>query len=362
MASGRARLLSRRSYAPFGLTVGAASAVLLALAPAAFAAQAPVGLGTAGSFAVLAGSGITNTGPTTISGDIGTFPTPSETGISSVTLTGTNHDADAVTQGAKNDLQSAYNDAAGRTPVTNVPVELGGTTLMSGVYTSPTLGLTGTLTLDAQGDPSAVFIFQAGSTLITASNSAVRLINGVQACNVFWQVGSSATFGTATQFVGNVLSHTSITAQTSATFVGRLLASDGAVTLDTNTITASACSAVVAPSPTATGSATTSASPAPSGAPTSSPSGSASHTTTHTPAVTASGVGGAGGIAGSGGVDTGNGSAGPTGSADSVTSSSLPTTGFPVVPVSVLAFALLIIGAVISRSARRRHLAPRHRA
>ena len=106
-------------------------------APSAYAAQGPVGLGTADSFAVLAGSGITNTGPTTITGDVGTFPTPSETGFGSITLNGTNHDGDAVTQGAKNDLVGAYNDAAGRTPVTNVPVELGGSTLLAGVYTSP---------------------------------------------------------------------------------------------------------------------------------------------------------------------------------------------------------------------------------
>jgi type VI secretion system secreted protein VgrG len=360
MASGHARLLSRRSLTRFGLTVGAASAVVLAVAPAAFAAQGPVGLGTAGSFAVLAGSGITNTGPTTITGDIGTYRTPSETGMTSVSLTGTNHDADAVTRGAKNDLRSAYDDAAGRNPVTNVPVELGGTTLLSGVYTSPTLGLTGTLTLDAKGQPNAVFIFQAGSTLITASNSAVRLINGAQACNVVWQVGSSATFGTATEFVGDVLSHTSITAQTSATFQGRLLASNGAVTLDTNTITASACSAVVSPSPTATGSGTSSGSPTPARTPTSSPAGSAGHSPT--PSATASGSGRAGSGSGSGGAGTGNGSGQSTGSADSVTSPLLPNTGLPAIPVAALGFAFLIIGAAISRGARQSHIAPRHRA
>jgi type VI secretion system secreted protein VgrG len=210
-------------------------------ATAAYAAQGPVGLGTATSFAVLAGSGITNTGPTTITGDTGTFPTPAETGFTSITLHGTNHAGDAVTQGAKNDLVAAYNDAAGRTPVTNVAVELGGSTLLAGVYASPTLGLTGTLTLDGQGSSDAEFIFQAGSTLITASNSRVLLVNGADPCHVVWQVGSSATFNTGTRFVGDVLALTSISAQTGATFEGRLLARNGAVTLDTNTITNANC-------------------------------------------------------------------------------------------------------------------------
>jgi len=223
-------------------------------APAADAAQGPVGLATAGSFAVLAGSGITNTGPTTITGDVGTFPTPSETGFGSITLVGTNHDGDAVTQGAKSDLVTAYNDAAGRTPVTQLPVELGGSTLTAGVYASPTFGLTGTLTLDAQGNPNAEFVFQAGSTLITAASSRVQLVNGADACHVVWQVGSSATFAPATRFVGDVLAYTSITAQTGAVFQGRLLARNGAVTLDTNTITASTCAA---PTTTATATSTT---------------------------------------------------------------------------------------------------------
>ncbi|MHB8449966.1 MAG: ice-binding family protein, partial [Mycobacteriales bacterium] len=235
-----------RRVAPVGIVLGAS----VFLAPlAAHAAQPPVGLGTAASFAVLAGSGITNTGPTTITGDVGTYPTPSETGFGTVTLNGTNHDGDAVTQGAKNDLVTAYNDAAGRQPATNVPVELGGSTLYAGVYKSPSFGLTGTLTLDAQHNPNAEFIFQAGSTLITESNSRVVLLNGADPCNIVWQVGSSATFKTGSQFVGDVLAYTSITAQTSATFQGRLLARNGAVTLDSNTITRSNCAVAASASP-----------------------------------------------------------------------------------------------------------------
>ena len=220
-----------------------AVAVTLLAGNAASAAQAPVGLGTAGSFAVLAGSGITNTGPTTITGDVGTFPTPSETGFGSVTLTGTNHDADAVTQQAKNDLVTAYNSAAGRTPAASEPVQLGGLTLDPGAYTGGTFQITGTLTLNAHGDPSAVFIFEVGSTLTTASNSAVALINGASPCNVYWQLGSSGTLGTATSFVGTIIALTSITATTGTSVRGRLLARNGAVTLDTTTINTGGCAA-----------------------------------------------------------------------------------------------------------------------
>ena len=145
---------------------------------------------------------------------------------------------DAVTQQAKTDLVTAYNDAAGRTPATTIPTELGGTTQIPGVYNSAdgTFGITGTVTLDGQGDPNAVFIFQMKSTLTTASSSVVLLTNGTHSCNVFWQVGSSATIGTGSSFVGTILALTSITLTTGATVDGRVLARNGAVTLDTNAI------------------------------------------------------------------------------------------------------------------------------
>jgi ice-binding like protein len=258
-------------------------AVLIAIgamgSPSANAAHLPtVGLGTADGFAVLAGSGITNTGTTTINGDVGSFPTTTQTGFSSVVLTGTNHGGDAVTQGAKTDLTTAYNDAAGRTPVTTVPTELGGTTLTHGVYSSAagTFGLTGALTLDAQGDASAVFIFQMASTLTTATASSVVLIGGAQSCNVFWQVGSSATLGGSTAFRGNILALTSITLVTSATVDGRVLARNGAVTLDTNTITRSTCAVAATPAPAtpAPATATPAAPTATPAAPTATPVGS----------------------------------------------------------------------------------------
>jgi hypothetical protein len=207
-----------------------------------------VPLGTAGSFAVLAGSGITNTGPTTIAGDIGTFPTTTITGAGSIVETGTNHAGDAVTQGAKSALVTAYNTAAGEGPPAAAPSNLGGRTLRAGVYRSASsMALTGALTLDAAGNRNAVFVFQAGSTLTTASASRVVLVNGAQACRVFWQIGSSATLGTTTRFRGNLLATTSISLKTGATVEGRVLARNGAVTLDTNVISRPGCLAPVPP-------------------------------------------------------------------------------------------------------------------
>ncbi len=186
--------------------------MLVALAGGATAAATPVPLGTADSFAVLAGSGITNTGPTTVNGDLGTYPTTTITGTASITVTGTNHGGDAVTQEAKTDLVTAYNTAAGEGPTSPIAADLGGQTLTPGVYNSASsIGLTGTLTLNGGGNPNAVFVFQAGSTLTTASASQINLINGAQSCNVFWQVGSSATLGTGSTFRGTILALTSIT-------------------------------------------------------------------------------------------------------------------------------------------------------
>ena len=208
------------------------------------AAAQTVNLGSAEPFAVAAGSGITNTGATTITGDVGSFPTTSQTGFGSVTLNGVNHGGNSITQGAKIAMVNAYNDAAGRAAnvVYSPAFDLGGLTLTSGVYNNPTsFGLTGMLTLDAGGKPNSIWIFQTGSTLVTASNSSIVLINGADGCRIFWKVGSSATLGTNSVFVGTSLASTSITANTGATVNGRLLALNGAVTMDTNTIAAAIC-------------------------------------------------------------------------------------------------------------------------
>ena len=214
------------------------------------AGPAPVGLGTAANFAVLGGSEVTNTGPTTVIGDVGVSPGTAVTGFPPGTVNGTVHAADAVAAQAKTDLTTAYDDAAGRAGAASVSGDLGGQTLTAGLYRSASsLELTGTLTLDAQGDGNAVFIFQAGSALTTASASRVSLIGGADACNVFWQVGSSATLGTNSVFKGTILALTSITATTGTTIDGRTLARNGAATLDTNTITRATCPTA---SPTAT--------------------------------------------------------------------------------------------------------------
>lgn len=243
--------------------LGLAGSLCLAvgIAAPAHAAEAPVDLGTAGSFAVLAGQSITNTGPSVVSGDIGVAPGTAVSGIPPLVQTsGTVHVADAVAIQAQADLTTAYNSAAGRTTVTDVTgQDLGGQTFTSGVveHTSG-MQLTGTVTLDAQGDPSAVFIFKAASTLVTASNSTVSLINGASPCNVYWQVGSSATLGTNTTFVGTVMALTSATLTTGASVQGRILARNGSVTLDTNVINRPSCAAPVTESPSSPVSPTTS--------------------------------------------------------------------------------------------------------
>lgn len=212
-----------------------------------------VNLGSANGFAVLGGSGITNTGTTTINGNVGTFPTTSITGFETVTLNGVNQGGDAVTQQAKIDLVTAYNDAAGRAPTTVfAPASnLGGMTLVPGVYNNPSsFGITGTITLDALGNSDAVWIFQTGSTLNAANNSNVSLLNGANACRIFWQVGSSATIGTGANFAGNILALTSITLNTGASVSGRVLARNGAVTMNANTITLAVCPPEPTPGPT----------------------------------------------------------------------------------------------------------------
>jgi len=210
--------------------------------PVASDGPPPVRLGTADRFAVLAGSTVTNTGPSTINGDLGLSPGTAVTGFPPGTVNGTTQAANAVALEAKADLTAAYDNAVGRTPATPAPADLGGRTLTPGVYQSASsLALTGELELDAKGDPNAVFVFQAGSTLISASASRVRLVNGAQPCNVFWQVGSSATLGTTTNFAGNILALTSITMNDGVKLNGRALARNGAVTLIDDTITAPHC-------------------------------------------------------------------------------------------------------------------------
>ncbi len=213
-------------------------AALICVASLASAQTVP--LGTATPFAVLGASAVTNTGPTVVTGELGISPNGSSsvTGFPPGSVVGATHFADAVALSAQNDTTTAYNTLAGRACGTTISADLGGSTLTPGVYCSgSTMGLTGALTLNAQGDPDAVFVFQLGSALTTASGASVNIINGGQACNVFWQVGSSATLGTGTSFAGNILALVSITMNTGANLSGRALARTGAVTLDDSDVT-----------------------------------------------------------------------------------------------------------------------------
>lgn len=213
--------------------------------PVTHAASSPL-LGTTSGFAVLAGSTITNTGSTTVTGDMGLSPGTAVTGFPPGVLSGVQQINNAVAVQAKSDLQTAYNNLASQSVSATVSTELGGTTKTTGVYNSAdgTFGITGTLTLDGQGDPNAVFIFKTATTLVTAGASAINLINGAQACNVYWQVGSSATLGSLSNFKGSILAQTAVTLTTGAQVSGRIFAQTAAVTLDTNSVTVSNCAVV----------------------------------------------------------------------------------------------------------------------
>jgi hypothetical protein len=213
----------------------------LLFASSALGATATVGLESASSFSVLAGSTVTNTGPTTMFGDLGLYPGTAVTGEPHVL--GQTYVNDQVAIEAKNALTTAFTNAETRPAGASAGTQLAGREFSSGVYDAneSLLLSSGSVTLNAEGDPNAVFIFQIGSTLITAANTSVSLVGGAQACNVFWEVGSSATLGSDTHFVGTIMAADSITANTGATIHGRLLAKTAAVTLEDNTITTSTC-------------------------------------------------------------------------------------------------------------------------
>jgi hypothetical protein len=231
------------------------ASVLAVLCVQAGAGAQVLSLGSAQSFGVLGGSTVTNTGSSVIMGDVGVSPGSAVTGFPPGVIVppGTLHVADAVALQAQNDVTTTYNVLAGLAPTIDLTgKDLGGMTLLPGVYHfSSSAQLTGALSLNALGDPDALFVFQIGSTLTTASNSSVLQLNGGDDCNVFWQVGSSATLGTTTDFLGNILADQSITLNTGATVVdGRLLARNGAVTLDTNTVSIFDCALVSGPAGT----------------------------------------------------------------------------------------------------------------
>ncbi len=241
-------MATSRSFQPVLLVLtGLGLAACLAVtapssASAATVIDGPVGLGTASTYGVLGASAVTNTGPSVVNGDLGVSPGTSITGLSTApngVVNGTVHQTDAAAAQAQRDTTTAYDVAASLTPTRTGLTELDGLSLSPGVYSGGALQLADTGALTLAGSANSVWVFQAASTLTIGSGSRITITGGANACNVFWQVGSSATIGSGAQFQGTVLAQQSVTATTGATVVGRLLARTGAVTLDTNTITAS---------------------------------------------------------------------------------------------------------------------------
>jgi hypothetical protein len=289
-----------------------ATTVLLLVGGVATAAIVPtVILGTSANYSVLGGSTVTNTGNSVLNGSLGLSPGTSITGFPPGIVAGSIDNANGAAAQAQIDLTAAYVDAAGRVLNGTTTADLGNLILVGGVYAGPSksaLSLTGNLTLDGAGDPNSVFIFQTNSTLTTASGSSVTLINGAQECNVFWQVGSSATLGTGSSFAGNILALTSITVTTGVTIHGRALARNAAVTLDTDTFILPTCDLSV---PTTTSSTTT----------------TVPGTTTTAVGATTTAVGGA----------------------TTTPITGLPFTGVPVGPTLLAALAALVLGAILIR-------------
>jgi hypothetical protein len=244
-----------------GIALAAVSFALVVIPVAAQAA--PVDLATVAPFVVLGGQEVTNTGPSVLNGELGVSPGTSLPGFGlPAVVNGATHNNDAVAAQAQADLTNAYNVAAGQLPATDLSLtNLGNRTLTTGAYQyTSDADLTGVLTLDAQGDPNAQFVFMIASALTTASASAVNLINGASPCNVFWQVGSSATLGTTTAFQGNLMALTDISLDNGATVLGRMLARNGTISLINNVLDGSMCGSrsTTGSTPTTTGATPTS--------------------------------------------------------------------------------------------------------
>jgi hypothetical protein len=236
--------MSLRGIAGVSAVAATWLAALGPLASGAAASPTPVNLGTAASFGVMSASTATSAGVSTVTGNVGVSPGTSVTGFPPGVIYGNLDAGDPAAASAHADIATAYTDAVGRSPADPITGDLAGVKLSPGVYAAGaaiTIAASGTLTLDAGGDPTGVFILQAGSTLGTGANSNVTLAGAAQACNVFWQVGSSATLGASSKLAGTILASTSISMGDSVTVNGRALARDGAVTLINDTVTDTPC-------------------------------------------------------------------------------------------------------------------------
>jgi type VI secretion system secreted protein VgrG len=284
-----------RTLRRLGLLLAIGCAALLHRPTGVLAVGTAPSLGTADSFAVLANSAITNTGSTVVNGDLGIHAgsASSVTGFPPGVVNGAEHFGDAVAEQAQVDATAAF--TALTTQMCDfgpfAPMDLVGETLTPGVYCySSSVSNTGVLTLDAEGDPDAVWIFNIGSTLITGSGSTVVFINGGQACNVFWAVGSSATLATSSQIAGTIIAASDISLTTGAIVDGRVLArgvsADGAVTMDSNTVTIAECLQIVTPTATSTATATATSTDTPTATPTDTPTATPTDTPTATPTDT----------------------------------------------------------------------------
>jgi hypothetical protein len=259
---------SKKIYASASILAFALIAPAVVLISTSQAANPVIRQGSTSTYGVLAASTVTNTGISSISGtaggDVGLSPGTAFTGAASVTRSGVDHITDAAAAAAQVDLVVAYNDLSVPTATSLSSSDLAGRTIQAGTYStaSGTLANSGTVTFDAQGDSTAIFILRAASTLVTSPSSSMTLTNGAQACNIYWQVGSSATVGVNSTLMGHIYAFTSITANSGSTVNGQLLARNGAVTLDTTRIINNSC---VTPAPvvTATPAPVVTATPAP---------------------------------------------------------------------------------------------------
>ncbi|MCU1395040.1 MAG: hypothetical protein JWM34_3468 [Ilumatobacteraceae bacterium] len=344
---------ARRSWALRRIAAPAALVCTIAVLATTQSAQAgivpTVNLATAGNYAVLAATTVSNTNPSVLDQSVGLSPGSSIVGFPPgiVLAPATIGAAGPVELQAQNDLTTAYNDAAGRSvEFTQTNPDLVGQTLIPGVYAATAkapLGLSGQLVLDGQGNPNAVFIFQTDTTLITSSGSSIELINGASECNVFWQVGSSATLGSGSVFVGNILALTSVTVDSAVVVHGRALAQTGAVTLDDDTFTQPSC----VPS-TATSAPTTTTVPPTTVPPTTATPTTAPATTVAAPATPISIVDTVPAT-----VDT---TAIESTTSFDVTLVTLPRTGSNSGPTSAMAGGALLLGALALVIARRRRV------
>lgn len=356
--------------------IGAIALAAVSFAQPAEAAAPAVLLGTSAQYAVLAGAGVTNTGSTTITtadasvrGDVGTSPNGTIDGGSGISwvlpAVGSFHVNDTNAALAQADSLTAYGVAANAPSEFSLGGQLDGATLKPGVHTASSaldLAVDGTVTLDADGDGDAIFVIQVGSSLTLNSNSTVSLVDGANACRVFWQVSEDATIGTDVEFVGTLLAENAIVAQTDATIEGRLLAQNAAVTLDSNTFTLPSCATVVTPTPSASTPAPTVSTPAPTVTPT---RATPTRPRASTPSRdrdgedseesipdTDGGSDGGGGTDGGGGADGGGG--GDDGSFTTTSTPGLPNTGGAPWFLAPAGATALLVGAGLMYAGRTR--------